>query len=229
MTSTMKNIIVPALGLLLVFAAACNKYQPVNGKVLLSGQVLLTDPTKATLPTPLTDKTVYLNECKDGKCDDTATYLFQVKTDAAGRFNIPLLKKGRDYIVFTKYNVNTIEYYGAVRVKIGAEESKSIVLNVSPKYTNGLSLTFVDVFGGPVPKIPFRIYTNETMAVPDSQAYAYINDKTDENGQYNKYNLPAGTYYIVSKNKIGTADFNAFKKITVDAAGVKKDTVTLHP
>jgi hypothetical protein len=145
-----------------------------------------------------------------------------------GAFSIPALKNDQPYVLFSRFTKNNTEYAGAVKFQGGEPNGMiRVVLNVYPSYYNGMSVLFTDLAGGAIPNLPFRLYTSRVMAVYDSLAYAYVNTTSSINGRYNRYNLNAAKYYVVSSQVIGPTTLKIFDSLTVPLFGVTKATVIL--
>ena len=205
----------------------CHKdqYAGFAGDIVLKGAAFVVDSNSATPPVPLAGRKIYL-----GMDNDTSTYVYQCNTDSAGQFTISPLKDKSTYTVYTHYVVNGIEYAGSRTFTATESSAKTMTvnLNVSPIYQNGMSILITDVYGGPIPSLPFRIYKSRLVALVDSMQYASVNTKTDVNGHFAQYNISTGWYYIVSKDTIAGAPLKVLDSVDVLANGVSPKTAVLH-
>lgn len=199
--------------------ASCNKYSGV-AQQQLSGHVTITDALSSKNPQPASSVPVYLNNA-----DNSDAYVFQGKTDTAGYFNMSY-PGGTKITIFTRFIRNGAEYKGQVTI----DKSTGVIqkdLPVSPVFVNGLSVSFLDAGSGPIPNLPFRIYSSRVMASVDSVKFANYNSTSDAYGQFTQYNLNAAEYYIVSSSSIGGKLLTVFDSVTVSKTGVFKKNVQL--
>jgi len=209
-----------------VLLMSCEKdqYQSVSGDVSLTGYVYLADTINNTFPVPLTGQKVYLN-----LGSDSSTYIYQVTTDAAGKYSFPFLKNDKDYILFMRYINNGIEYEGVKKISGGSNNNIIYAdLTVQAKFTNGLSILFTDVLNGPLPNLPFRLYSSRIAAQYDSVLYAVASTSSDINGRYSKTNIPPLKYYAVASKIIGPLTLRIFDSITVNPTGLARKTMQLQ-
>lgn len=206
---------------LLFIGNSCNKYKVFNGDITLSGYAEIVDSLSTALPHRAKLQTLYLNAY-----NDTSTYIFQVKTDTLGHFAIPSLEKGKDYVLFTKFIRDNVQYEGALSFRPD-NNPYNTVLKIFPTRYNGLSLSFTDSLNGATPHIPFRLYTSRVFATLDSAKYVYLGGSSDNNGQFFQYNLPPLKYYIVVRDSIGKMALQSFDSITIATNRVERKTVRI--
>jgi hypothetical protein len=219
----MKNYMVVVIVITFLTLISCKKdYRALTGDVTLAGYAYLADTNSNLPPSPLAAQKIYLN-----KGTDTSSYIFQGVTDSIGQFSMHSLDEETEYVVFSRFVKNNTEYAGAIYFKGMDIRSKRVVLNVYPVYRNGMSLLFTDVPGGYIPNLPFRLYTSRVMAVSDSITYAFASATSSPTGQYNRYDIPATEYYVVSKLSVGGLNLAIFDSITVDVNAVKQGTMVL--
>jgi hypothetical protein len=212
----MKNYLICIVGVLLL--SACNKYKDFDGDGRVSGHARIVGDLSDVAAIPAAGKTLYINPGAD-----SSTYIAQVVTDSAGAFTLSSVKGGQ-YIVYTRYLQGNVEYQGSVSVTAG---SSNVVLNIYPVYTNGISILFTDSLGGPVSRLPFRLYTSAVAASVDSVSYASQSGVSDVNGKYNAYNIATMKYYIVAKDSIGPLHRKILDSIPADANKMVSKTVVL--
>lgn len=197
-----------------------DKYDALNGDVLLRGYVWLNIPGSAALPTPLGSVPVFINTG-----NDTSSYIYQVNADSSGKFIVPFLKKDYTYTVYTRFTKNNIQYLGAASFPGNGTDIK---LNVYPQYTNGFTITVKDSLGGNAAKTHIRLYTGKLAALTDYRNDAIADTVTDVNGEYTRFNITPSKYYIVIKDSIGAIKFNVLDSITAGIAGDSLKTIVLH-
>jgi hypothetical protein len=204
----------------LVILLSCNKYADINPDQIVSGYVYLQDPFKTNFPLPLAGKPIYFN-----RGSDTSSYLLQTTTDSAGHFSMTYIGKDNS-ILFTSFVKNGVVYKGDTIVTV-AQLGKAVQLNIFPVYHNGVQLNFKDNLGGLVSGLNFRIYTSSVAASVDSVKYSYLDSKADNNGHYTLFNLNAGDYFVVAKDKIGGVSLSANQKITVAKTGLSSPDIII--
>jgi len=213
----MKRYLIGIAGLLLL--SACNKYKDFNGDGRVSGHARIVGDLSDVAAIPAAGKTLYINPGTD-----SSTYIAQTVTDSAGTFTLSSLKRDQSYIVYTRYLQGNVEYQGSVSVTAG---SSNAVLNIYPLYTNGISIRFTDSLGGPVSRLPFRLYTSPVAASVDSTLYASVSASSDVNGKYTAYNIATVKYYIVAKDSIGLLHRKVLDSISADPNKIIPKTVIL--
>ncbi len=211
---------------LVVVTGSCKKdhYKSLSGQNTLTGYVFLRDTINFSSVTPLAGQKLYLNTA-----GDTASYIYETRSDSAGLYSIPSLQSDEDYILFTRHINNEVEYKGAVRFRGGTQENViRLDLEVYASQFNGISLLFTDATTGILPNLPFRVYASRLAAMYDSTAFASINASSDRFGQYSRYNLAAVKYYVVSSKSIGPDSYSVFDSVIVPSAGIARATIKLH-
>lgn len=212
------------LFLFIVLVTGCDKYDAVNGNTQLTGYVYQADTINNKFPVPMAAQKIYLN-----LGTDSSTYIYQATTDAAGKYSIPFLKNDETYVLFTRFMSNGYEYEGVQRIHGGAVNDIIYTdLTVHQKFTNGLSVLFTDSLGGPLPGLPFRLYSSRIAAQYDSVIYAVTNTVTDANGRYSKLNTSPAKYYAVASKIIGPVTMRVFDSITVAPTGLARRTFALR-
>ncbi|MGB5006109.1 MAG: hypothetical protein WBO39_04180 [Ferruginibacter sp.] len=211
---------------IVVLLIGCEKdqYKSVSGNVKLTGYVYLVDTINNTFPVPLAGQKIYLNSGSD-----SSTYIYQATTDLGGKYSIPFLQSNKAYVLFTRYINNSIEYEGVKKIDGGA--SNDIIytdLTIHAKFTNGLSLLFTDSLNGPLPNLPFRLYTSRIAAQYDSVLYAVTVASSDINARYSKVNVVPAKYYTVASKIIGSLTMRVFDSVIVAPIGLTRKTMQLH-
>ncbi|WP_448635177.1 hypothetical protein [Pedobacter panaciterrae] len=71
------------------------------------------------------------------------------------------------------------------------------------------------------------MYTSKLAATVDSTKFATINDKTDKNGYFIRYNLVADKYYIVAKEVIAGYTYNVLDSFNIKKGDLFKKEIEL--
>jgi len=211
---------------LIVLLTSCKKdqYKAVNGDVTLTGYLYLTDTVNNSFPVPVAGQKIYLNTGSD-----SSTYIYQATTDQAGKYSIPFLKEDETYVLFTRYINNNIEYEGVKKITTAAGGNVIYAdLTIYAKFTNGLSILFTDTLNGPLPNLPFRLYSSRVAAQYDSALYAVVSASSDINGKYSKLNIAPAKYYAVASKTIGPLTLRVFDSVIVAGRGIARKTMLLH-
>jgi hypothetical protein len=211
---------------LILALTSCEKdqYHQVSGNIKLTGYVYLADTINTNFPAALAGQKVYLN-----LGSDSSSYVYEATTDQAGKYSIPFLQSDKTYVLFTRYMNSGVEYEGVKKVSGGA--SNDIIyadLTVYAKFTNGMSLLFTDILNGPVPNLPFRLYSSRVAAQYDSVLYAVAATSSDINGRYSKTNVAPARYYAVASKVMGPLTLRVFDSVTVTAHGLERKTMKLQ-
>ncbi|PZF71878.1 hypothetical protein DN068_17645 [Taibaiella soli] len=177
---------------------SCNKYAAYSGTGKITGYIKMIDETTSSIPSPLGAVTVFLH---NNKSNVTSSYEYETVTDDAGYFSVSNLDSKASMRVFVRFTKDGVEYASDTTVTV--ENAGLITMYVRPKYTNGLVLHFSDSTGGSFSNVAFRIYTSGIAASMDSSAYAFINTRSDSDGNYRVFNLQPQIYYIVAKDSFG--------------------------
>lgn len=201
-----------------------DKYNGLNGDTTLSGYLYLSDTVNYSIPIPLAGKQVYLNLGAD-----SSTYNYTAITDSAGKYSVPFLRNDKGYVLFTRYVSNGLEYEGVQKINGGANNNIiSENLYVQSKFTNGIALFFTDSLNGPLPNLPFRLYTSRIAAQYDSVLYAVTVSTAGINARYSKLNIAPAKYYAVASKTIGSLNLHVFDSVTVNNDGLSRKTIQLH-
>src|ERR1700733_1657947 len=84
---------------------SCNKEANLNGQATLQGHLYTINPYGTNLPVAAPGQTICLNDNPD-----TSFYIYKTVTDSLGEYAIPALKKGTSYVLFARWEKDSVEY-----------------------------------------------------------------------------------------------------------------------
>ncbi|WP_291906632.1 carboxypeptidase-like regulatory domain-containing protein [Chitinophaga sp. CB10] len=196
----MKSIYILLIGCLL--AVSC-EYEPVGdlaGTSYIRGRLMLVDNiTQSANYQPLGKKRVLLNYPDR----DSLNYLFSTVTDDNGYFIFEHLKEFQPYKVYYEDTIKGVLYSarGEARPPM---DTLLLVAEVARTKQRGIHITVVGSDGGTVANVPICIFNSATLSYKnntcDGSNYSITTDAT---GKAFKFDIPAGTYYILAKVKMG--------------------------
>lgn len=201
---------------MMIILSSCNRYKGIQDHQIY-GYAYIKDSLDIQPQKPF-NGIIYLN-----RGNDTTNYLFQTSADSVGKFSFQSMGK-QQAVIYSRFIKNGTEYVG--QIKLDESNSSAIQkLIITPLYNSGISLAFAK--NGLIPKFPFRFYTSKLAATVDSIKFATINDKTDKNGYFIRYNLVAGKYYVVAKEVIGGYSYNVLDSFNIKKGDIFKKEIEL--
>jgi len=209
--------------------AYCKKpgFDDLSGTATLQGVSFIYDTLSGVIfKTPLKNAKVFIK-----KDDGSDGFLYSVNTNPQGEYTFSGIDAAKKYIVYASTDTGTVKYYG--ELPYGADHSindKSDTLKLYPDSTNqnGIHLVVQDITQARVPNVTAWVFNSPVLFAADTSAGRVFDMATNPYGVSNKFNIPAGTYYLRVKTRIGNLDLIGEKSVTVSEKGIAPVTITLQ-
>lgn len=209
-----------------IFILGCKKQNEKLENLYIRGRLFLTDTlTNLAIDSVLSNKVIRLAEDNG----DTLNFLYSDTTDNDGYFVFNLLNDGKtNFVIRYEEKINNIIYSTNQQVTKG---QNNIAVEVTPSQTkqNALHLIVADSANGRVVNTTAWVFNSALLFAADTSAGKIFDMTTDNvHGVSNKFNLPAGRYYLRIKTKIGNIDFKGEEIIDIENTGITTLVITIN-
>ncbi len=218
--------IIFVLSLFAVFMLGCKKHNEKLENLYIRGRLFLTDTiANLAIDSVLSKKIVHLAEDNG----DTLNFLYSDTTDNDGYFVFNLLNDGKtNFVIRYEEKMNGIIYSANQQVTKG---QNNIAVDAVPNQTkqNALHLIVADSANGRVVNATAWVFNSALLFAADTSAGKIFDMTTDNvHGVSNRFNIPAGRYYLRVKTKIGSIEFKGEGITDIENIGIKTLVIIIN-
>lgn len=209
---------------------ACNKskFDDLSGEETISGTAIIADTLNGNLKyTILKNTAVYL-----ANLNGSGTYLYSVNTNDQGKYSFSGIQKEKAYKIYASTDTGTVKFYGVKEFQANSypiSQTDSLKLFPAANNQNGIHFILRAADGSKLQNTTAWVFTSPTAFNSGTSEGKLFDLTTNIYGVANKFNIPAGTYYIRVKTQSGNQTLQGQETVLLTATGIKTATIKLAP